>query len=149
MWRRFSRLPKQAACDQQGNSHGVHEARGFVNRRIAVALILTLLAQSFLPGIALAWRAEPWSAQTLVICTGDGVKRIPLDPGKQDDQPRAQPCCPCAIPCGACVPSGIDRVGARIVYAKIVPLRLQPEWAAPIAARAPPAHQSRAPPSLS
>jgi hypothetical protein len=119
-----------------------------VNRRIAVALILTLLAQSFLPGIALAWRAEPSSAQTLLICTGDGVKQIALDPGTQDE-PRAQPCCPCAIPCGGCVLSGIDRVGARIVYATIVPLRVQPEWAAPIAARAPPAHHSRAPPFLS
>jgi hypothetical protein len=119
-----------------------------VNRRIAVALILTLLAQSFLPGIALAWRAEPSSAQTLLICTGDGVKRIALDPGTQDES-RAQPCCPCAIPCSACVPSGIDRVGARIVYVKIVPLRIQPEWGGPIAARAPSLHHSRAPPFLS
>jgi hypothetical protein len=132
----------------KGSSHAAHEARGFVNRRIAVPLILTLLAQSVLPGSALAWRAAPSSAQTLLICTGDGVKRIALDPGRQDE-PRAQPCCPCAIPCGACTLPGVDRIGARIVYATIVPLRVPPDRAAPIAARAPPAHQSRAPPSLS
>jgi hypothetical protein len=120
-----------------------------VNRRIAVALILMLLAQSFLPGIALAWRAAPPSAQTLLICTGDGVKQVALDPGMRDDQPRTQRCCPCAIPCGACALPGVDRIGARIVYATIVPLRVPPDWTAPIAARAPPAHQSRAPPFLS
>jgi hypothetical protein len=132
----------------KGSSHAAHEARGFVNRRIAVALILTLLAQSVLPGSALAWRAEPSSAQALLICTGDGVKQIALDPGTQDE-PRAQPCCPCAIPCGACALSSVDRVGARIVHATIALLRIQPERAVPIAARAPSAHQSRAPPSLS
>jgi len=128
---------------------GITRASDPVNRRIAFTLILTLLAQSFLPGIALAWRAGRSPEQTLLICTGDGVKEIALDSGTQDDEPRARQCCPCAIPCSACALSGGDRVGARIIYATIVRPGVQPEWAAPIAARAPPPHQSRAPPSLS
>ena len=118
-----------------------------VNRRIAVALILTLLAQSFPPGIALAWRAGRSAEQTLLICTGDGVKEIALDPGTQDD--RAQQCCPCAVPCGACMLSGVDRVGARIVYAVAAPLRMQLEPVTSTAAHPPPPHHSRAPPPLS
>lgn len=117
-----------------------------VNRRIAVALILTLLAQSFLPGIALAWRAGPSLEQTLLICTGDGVKEIVLDNGTQGDQPRTQQCCPCAIPCGACGLPGVDRVGARTVYPVAAPLRMQLGPVTPTAAHPPPPHRSRAPP---
>jgi hypothetical protein len=120
-----------------------------VNRRIALALIPTLLMQSLLPGLAMALPAAPSSAQTLLICTGDGVKEIALLPGTQDDDaPRAQPCCPCALPCGACV-APLDRLGVGVVYATVVARRARPGAAMPIAARAPPPHQSRAPPSSS
>jgi hypothetical protein len=125
-----------------------------VNRRIALGLILTLLVQSLLPGLAMALPAAPSSAQTLLICTADGIKEVALVPDapgpatQDDDVPRAQPCCPCAIPCGACVAS-LDRLGVGVVYATVVALRARLGAAMPIAARAPPPHQSRAPPSSS
>jgi len=121
-----------------------------VNRRIAPALILTLLVQSLLPGLAMALPAAPSSGQTLLICTGDGVREIALDHGApQDKAPQAQPCCPCAISCGACVLAPLDRLGARVVYATVVARRAPPDAAMPIGARAPAPQQSRAPPSSS
>jgi hypothetical protein len=134
--------------------HGASEARDPVNRRIALALILTLLAQSFLPAIGVALEAGARSGTTLLICTGEGIKEIALDPegskpAPDERQPRAQPCCPCAVPCQGCVPVCADRVGMRIVYGLAAAFRPQPEAVPPISARAPPAHRSRAPPVLS
>lgn len=120
-----------------------------VSRRIALALIVSLLVQALLPGLAMALPAEPSSGQTLLICTEEGLKEVALDHGaRHGDAPPVQPCCPCAIACGACVLLPLDRLGARVFYATLVALPVQPDAATPIAARASP-HHSRAPPTLS
>jgi hypothetical protein len=120
-----------------------------VNRRIALALILALLVRSLLPGLAMALPSAPLGGQTLLICTEEGLKEVVLDHGaQQGDVPQAQPCCPCAIACGACVLSPVDSLGARVVYATVVALRVPSDATMPVAARVPP-HQSRAPPRSS
>lgn len=121
-----------------------------MNRRIALALIPTLLAQMLLPAAVLATHAEARSA-TLLICTGNGIKEIALDPGisepgPSDRQPRAQHCCPCGVACQACALACADRTSMRMVYLPNAAFRPQPERRSPITVRAPPAHRPRAPP---
>jgi hypothetical protein len=117
-----------------------------VNRRIALALILALLVQSPLPGLAMALPDAPTGGQTLLICTVEGLKQVELDGGAQGEEvPQAEPCCPCAIPCGACVLPPLERLSARVVDVTTVALPVQADAAVPIAAPVPP-HQSRAPP---
>jgi hypothetical protein len=113
-----------------------------VNRRIALALILALLVQSPLPGLAMALPDAPTGGQKLLICTAEGLKQVELDCGAPGDEvPQAQPCCPCAIPCGACVLAPLERLGARVGYVTTVALPVQADAAAPV-----PPHESRAPP---
>lgn len=130
-------------------------ARDLVNRRIAFALILTLLVRSLLPGLAMALSADPSSPTTLEICTGDGIKEIVLDANEQDPRPQHDQapqmhhCCPCCVLCGGCALLLPGRIGLAVAYAAAPVFRLQPESDAPVTARAPPAHRSRAPPILS
>jgi hypothetical protein len=120
-----------------------------VNRRIAIALILALLVQSLLPGPAMALAPAPSTGETLLICTEEGLKEVILDHGSQQgDVPQAQPCCPCAILCGACALAPVDSLGARVAYGMVIALHVLPDATMPVAARLPP-HQSRAPPSSS
>lgn len=126
-----------------------------MNRRIASALILTLLARFLLPGLAMALSAEPSSPSTLKICTADGIKEIALDASGQDRRPRhdrapqMHHCCPCGVLCGGCVLSVPERIGLPGAYAAEPAFRLHPESDAPVMARGLPAHRSRAPPNLS
>jgi hypothetical protein len=121
-----------------------------VNRRISLALILALLVQSLLPVLAVALPAAPSGGQTMLICTAEGLKQVALDDhgARHHDAPQAQPCCSCAIACGAWMSAPLDRLGARLVYATVVAPRVQPDPTMPTAARASP-HQSRAPPRTS
>jgi hypothetical protein len=115
-----------------------------MNRRIALALILALLTQSLVPGAALALRSDDAGPRTLVICTGDGIKRIVLDPGA-DPPPQAAHTCPCGVLCtGGALPC-CDRPVARVIYTE--PCFAPPDAVLPIAAHAPPLQQVRAPPS--
>jgi hypothetical protein len=120
-----------------------------VHRRIAFALIASLLVQSLLPGLAMALPSAPAGGEMLLICTEEGLKEVALDHGaQQGDGPQAQPCCPCAILCGAYALAPVDSLGARVVYATVVGLHIPSDATMPAAARVPP-HQSRAPPSSS
>jgi hypothetical protein len=121
-----------------------------VNRRISLALILALLVQSLLPGLAFALAAAPSGVATVLICTEEGLKEVALDDhgARRHDAPQAQPCCPCALACGAWMLARLDRLGARLVYATVVAPGVQPDAIMPTAARASP-HHSRAPPTLS
>ena len=120
-----------------------------VNRRIALALILALLVQSLLPGLAMALPPAPSTGGTLLICTEAGLKEVALDHGaQQGEAPQAQPCCPCAIPCSACALPPVDSLAARVVYATVVVLGIPSDAIRPVAARLP-SHQSRAPPRSS
>ena len=86
-----------------------------VNRRIAFALIASLLVQSLLPGLAMALPSAPAGGEMLLICTEEGLKEVALDRGaQQGDGPQAQPCCPCAILCGAYALAPVDSLGARV-----------------------------------
>jgi len=80
-----------------------------MNRRIAFALILALLAQSFAPGAALALRPEAAALQTLLICTGDGIRQIVLAPGGEEPPPQVTHSCPCGMPCASCGLPSCDR----------------------------------------
>jgi hypothetical protein len=116
-------------------------------RRIALALILALLTQSLLPGVALALRADDAGPRTLVICTGDGIKTIVLDPGA-DPTPQAAHTCPCGVLCAGGTLPCCERRAVRVVYAEQVRFA-PPDAVLPIAAHAPPRQQVRAPPSSS
>lgn len=118
-----------------------------MNRRIAFALILTLLAQSFAPSVALALRPEGTAPQTLLICTGDEIKRIVLEPDAGDPVPQAQQCCPCGVLCAGDVLPSCDRTAARVIYVRTADFVRPDSAVIPVAPRAPPRHQVRAPPS--
>jgi hypothetical protein len=120
-----------------------------MNRRIAFALILALLAQSFAPGVALALRPEGAAPQTLLICTGDGIKQIVLEPEAGDPAPQAQQCCPCGVLCAGCALPSCDRTAARVIYGRTADFVRPDSAVIPVAVRAPPRHQVRAPPSSS
>jgi len=117
-----------------------------MNRRIAFALILALLAQSFAPGAALALRPEGAVPQTLLICTGDGIKRIVLETGAEEPPPQVMHSCPCGMPCASCGLPSCDRTAVRVLYLRVAGIAPLDRIVIPVAARAPPRHQVRAPP---
>jgi hypothetical protein len=118
-----------------------------MNRRIAFALILALLAQSFAPSVALALRSAGTAPQTLLICTGDGIKRIVLEPDAGDAPPQVAHSCPCGVLCAGCGLPSCDRTVARVIYVRTVGFALPDTAVIAVATRAPPRHQVRAPPS--
>lgn len=119
-----------------------------MNRRLSLALILALLMQSFAPGVALALRPEGAPPQTLLICTGDGIKQIVLEPEAGDPLPLpVTHTCPCGVLCGNCVLPSCDRIAVPVVYVRTAGFVRSDSAVILPAMRAPPRHQVRAPPS--
>jgi hypothetical protein len=119
-----------------------------MNRRLSLALILALLAQSFAPGLAMALRPEGAPPQTLLICTGDGIKQVVLETDAADALPQpVTHTCPCGMLCGGCGLPPCERAAVRVDYGRTAALVRSDSAVVPRALHAPPRHQVRARPS--